>query len=333
MKNKVFISTLLILAMIASVTACSSKETVKETAEETTAETTAKTTTEESEETTETEATESEETESGLFEFTQNNFPTLDGSTSTKPMAVAIASVLLGIDTEEADSLLTFHKTTDSFRYFCEGSADMLIVAQPSDEAIASLNDELGSDNYIMEPFASEALVFVVNKDNPIESLTTEQIQKIYTGEITNWKEVGGEDLEIVPIQRNHEAGSQVMMEKLVMKDIEMMEPPVDYIASTMNELTETVKSFDNSSNAIGYTVYYYAKNMKFADGLKIIKVDDVDPSPETIKNKDYPFINPYFLVIRSGLESDDPTQILYDWIMSDDGQKLVDKQGYVPVK
>ena len=72
---------------------------------------------------------------------------------------------------------------------------------------------------------------------------------------------------------------------------------------------------------------------MKFADGLKIIKVDDVDPSPETIKNKDYPFINPYFLVIRSGLESDDPTQILYDWIMSDDGQKLVDKQGYVPVK
>ena len=100
-----------------------------------------------------------------------------------------------------------------------------------------------------------------------------------------------------------------------------------------MNELTETVKSFDNSSNAIGYTVYYYAKNMKFADGLKIIKVDDVDPSPETIKNKDYPFINPYFLVIRSGLESDDPTQILYDWIMSDDGQKLVDKQGYVPVK
>ena len=348
MKKAKLVSAILTSAMLLSMTACSSQKDATETTADTSkAEETTEGMEPEESETTEAEETEPEEAEDtsestkeetepsktsekagDLFEFTQDNFPVLDGSTSTKPMAVAIASVLLGMSTEEADAFLTFHKTTDSFSYFKYGDADMLIVAQPSAEALESISDV----DYIMEPFASEALVFVVNKDNPIDSLTTEQIQKIYTGEITNWKEVGGEDLEIVPIQRNHEAGSQVMMEKLVMGDIEMMEPPVDYQVGTMEALTTAVKSYDASSEAIGYTVYYYAKNMKYADGLKILKVNDVEPNPDSIRNKEYPFINPYFLVLRNGLEENDPTKILFDWLMSEEGQKLVDKQGYVAV-
>ncbi len=267
------------------------------------------------------------ETEQTGFEFTYTNFPVLDGSTSTKPMAVAIKSVLLGISTENADASMEFHKTTLSFNYLIDGTADLLIVAQPSEEAIAMLGDD-----FIMEPFASEALVFVVNSDNPVDSLTTEQIQKIYTGEITNWKEVGGDDLEIVPIQRNHEAGSQVMMEKLVMSGLEMMDAPIDYFAGGMEELTTLVRSFDGSADAIGYTVYYYAYNMKYAEGLKILKVDGVDPNSDTIKSGEYPFINPYYLVISKDKKEDDPAKILFDWILSPEGQELVDKQGYVPV-
>ena len=90
------------------------------------------------------------------------------------------------------------------------GNVDLLIAAEPA-EVIWQEKEEQ-KFQWQMEPFAIDALVFVVNADNPVDSLTTEQIQKIYTGEITNWSEVGGDDLDIVPFQRNEEAGSQTAM-------------------------------------------------------------------------------------------------------------------------
>ena len=169
------------------------------------------------------------------FQFTKDNYPVIDGSTSTKPMATSITSVMLGIPRSDADDMLTFHKTTQSFRYLMDGEADMLICAQPADSVIETMKEE--KFEYEMEPFSAEALVFVVNVNNPVESLTVEQIQKIYTGEIKNWKEVGGEDKEIVAVQRNKEAGSQVMMEKLVMGDLEMMDAPEELMPGDMGGL------------------------------------------------------------------------------------------------
>jgi phosphate transport system substrate-binding protein len=271
------------------------------------------------------------ETKNDLFEFTKANYPVIDGSTSTKPMATAITSVLLGISRDEADSMLTFHKTTESFRYLISGEANLLICAQPADSIFDMMKQE--KFEYEMEPFASEALVFVVNQSNPVESLTTEQIQKIYTGEITNWKEVGGEDRKIMPIQRNKEAGSQVMMEKYVMKDLTMMEAPTEMVVGDMGGLIEAVKSFDNSADAIGYTPYYYATQMKMADGLKIIKVDDVMPAKESIQKGEYPFRTSYYVVINKDAKEDSPERILFNWVLGEDGQKLAEMEGYVPVK
>ncbi len=334
-------------------TGCSTKETSSTTSATTSATTSVtteatttteaptETTTEATEATTEstTEATEATtesttaptESQKHVFEFTKGNYPTLDGSTSTKPMATAITSVLLGIPREEADKMLTFHKTTESFRYLMRDEAKLLICAQPADSVIEMMKEE--NYEYDMEAFASEALVFVVNASNPIESLTTEQIQKIYTGEITNWKELGGEDRKIVPIQRNKEAGSQVMMEKIVMKDLKMMEAPKELVVGDMGGLIEAVKSFDNSADAIGYTPYYYATNMKMADGLKIIKVDNVNPEKTTIQKGEYPFRTSYFVVINKNAKEDSPERILYNWILGADGQKLAEMEGYVPVK
>lgn len=183
-----------------------------------------------------------------------------------------------------------------------------------------------------MEPFAVDALVFVVNADNPVDSLTVEQVQKIYTGEITNWSEVGGDNLEIVPFQRNAEAGSQTAMLKLVMKDLPMMEAPADYVRGEMGDLIEAVAAYDGTHAAIGYTVYYYANDMKMADGLKILSIDGVVPCADTIRSGAYPFLNNYYVLTAADLPEDDPAQILYDWILSEEGQKLVAHEGYVSV-
>ena len=88
---------------------------------------------------------------------------------------------------------------------------------------------------------------------------------------------MGGEDREIVPFQRNKGGGSQAIMEKEVMGDLEMMQPAnTEYFIGTMEGLIEAVRSFDGSPAAIGYTVYYYAEDMNMADGLKLLKVDGV---------------------------------------------------------
>ena len=264
------------------------------------------------------------------FVFTRENFPRLDGSTSTVPLAQAVAAVLLGESRETASELIQFSRTTRSYRHLMAGEADLLLAAEPA-EAIWTEKAQAGFD-WEIAPFAIDGLVFMVNADNPVDSLTADQVRRIYTGEITNWKEVGGEDVPIVPFQRNEEAGSQTAMKKLVMGNLPLMEAPKEYVSSAMGALVEVIASYNDSAAAIGYTVYYYAHDMKMADGLKILAVDGVQPNADTIRSHQYPFINDSYVVIRAGLAPDDPAKVLYDWIMSEEGQALVAHEGYVSV-
>ena len=210
------------------------------------------------------------------FVFTRDSLPRLDGSTSTAPMAQAMCAVLLGEGREQVADLVQFSRTTQSYRNLMAGAADLLLAAEPAPEVAQELKQE---GEWLLTPFATDALVFVVNEDNPVDSLTTEQVRKIYTGQITNWKEVGGEDLDIIPFQRNSEAGSQTLMEKLVMDGLEMMDAPEAWVPDSMMGLLEAVREYDNSPSAIGYTVYYYANDMEMAKGLKVLTIDGVSPS------------------------------------------------------
>lgn len=265
-----------------------------------------------------------------VFEFTRDNFPRMDGSTSTIPLGQAIASVLLGEPRDQVAELAMFNKTSQSYRNLMNGDADILIAAEPS----ASIFEELKTAGfeYEMTPFATDALVFIVNENNPVTNLTTEQVQKIYTGEITNWKEVGGADIKIEAFQRNETSGSQALMVKLVMKDLTMATPPEGYTVGEMEGLISAVKSFDGSASALGYTVYYYADDMAMAKGLKILSIDGVQPSDETIASGAYPYLNPYYVVIAANAEEDNPARIMYNWLLSPEGQNLIKTEGYVPV-
>lgn len=268
--------------------------------------------------------------EEEFFTFTRENFPKLDGSTSTAPLAEAVCSVLLGESREDVADLVQFSKTTNAYRNLLDGNADLLIVGEPN-ETILTEKKEAGFQ-WEQMPFATDAFVFVVNEDNPVDSITVDQARKIYTGEITNWKELGGEDREIIPFQRNAEAGSQSIMEKLVMQGTPMMEAPTGYIVGTMGQLMEAVKGYDGSPGAIGYSVYYYAEEMKMAQGLKLLALEGVEPTPETIRGEEYPLLNPKYVVIPAGAADDAPNRVLYNWLLSEEGQRLVDHEGYVSI-
>lgn len=262
------------------------------------------------------------------FRFTRENFPRLDGSTACLPMAEAICSVLLGESREEVQDLIHFNRTTQSFRNLMEGECDLLLAGQPN----AAVFDEMEEQGfaYDLEQLGTDALVFLVNENNPVESVSTEQLRGIYTGQITNWKELGGEDVPIIPLQRNEGAGSQALMKKLVMGDTPLMEAPKEFIPGSMGELMDTVKSYDGSANAIGYSVYYYAHDMEMARGLKLLKVDGVEPSKQTIRSGEYPHLNAYYCVIAHDTPADSPIRILYDWLVTEDGRRLLESEGYV---
>lgn len=265
-----------------------------------------------------------------VFKFTRENFPRMDGSTACIPLGQALASVLLGESREDVADLVQFNRTTQSFRNLMAGQADILISGEPNKAVFDEMEEQhFEADIFV---FGRDALVFVVNESNPVDNLTTDQIRDIYSGKITNWKEVGGNDEPIIAIQRNEGAGSQALIKKLIMKDVPMTEAPEDYVIGSMGELMTAVKSYDDSANAIGYSVYYYAHDMEMAKGLKLLKVDGVEPSKQTIRDETYPHLNAYYCVIAHDTPEDSPIRYLYNFIQSEDGQRLIDSEGYVSV-
>ena len=152
------------------------------------------------------------------------DYPTLDGSTATLPLSYLLYQRATGLDEAAAKAAIQHNKTTQSFYNLVFGSADLLLVYEPSQDAWDLAAYEGTELEY--KPIGLDAPVFLINDANPVESMTPQQVVDLYAGKITNWKEVGGEDLPIVAYQRIENSGSQVMVEAQVMKDVPMMDAP-----------------------------------------------------------------------------------------------------------
>jgi len=267
------------------------------------------------------------------FTFTHENFPGMDGSPATAPLAQAVACVLLGETRENIADMTIFTRTSQAYRNLALKDCEIIIAGEPTPDVL----DELTLNNFEIEmaPIALDALVFIINVANPVESLTFEQVIDIYTGRITNWNQVGGEDTEIIAFQRNEEALSQVLIQKLVMDWQQMADAPIESFSAAfdMEDAITAIKGFDGSPGAIGYTMYYYASVMEMAEGYKIIAVDGTKPDNETIRNGSYPFVNPYYAVIHAAEPEDGSSRIMFNWLMTDEGQALIEREGYVPLK
>lgn len=268
--------------------------------------------------------------------LTAEEFPLLDGSTACIPlMAQMMADTVFDMDLETAQSSITVSTTAyawERFGLYDDGyySAKMLVVY----EAPEYVKEELAEAKAELEQKAigRDALVFIVNENNPVQSLTRQQLLDIYAGKITNWKEVGGQDLEIIPFQRGEDSGSQTLFRKLLIQDNELMTPPSELAPAAMGELVDSIAAYNNSANAIGFSVYYYIDQMYSQPGLRLIAVDDVLPSNETIASQEYPLCNEFYAVIHANAAADSPERRLYDWLDTDEGLDCIKKSGYVAV-
>ncbi len=264
------------------------------------------------------------------FEFTKENYPQMGGSLANQPLGEAVTATVLGIDRQEASSMITFEgSTTDNYKAIVDGEFDILIAYEPSEEALEYA--ESNGTELEMVAIGTDALVFICSNENEIESLTTDEIKEIYKGNIKNWSEVGGSEHPIIPYQRNKDSGSQTLFDKLVNLGDELMPAPANLKVGSMIGLLEAVADYDDSADALGYTVYYYLTNMESEklDSSKILAVDSVVPSNETILLGEYPFVNDFYVVIRKDAKENSPERILYNWICSEQGKQLAKNENY----
>jgi ABC-type phosphate transport system substrate-binding protein len=259
-----------------------------------------------------------------------DDYPIVDGSTATLPLSYALMQAATGSTLEEAQAAISHSKTTESFYALVDDRADLLLVYEPSQDAYDYASQS--SVKLLMKPIGRDALVFLVNPANPVQSLTRDQLVDIYTGKAANWKDVGGEDLPIVAYQRIENSGSQVMMERQVMQGAVMKDAPKELRTDEMAELIDEVASYKDAPSAIGYSVYYYVHNMYSNSNIRQMQVGGVTPDNTTIASGAYPFTQDFYAVIRADAPKDSAQYKLYDWLTTDEGQALITDAGYVAV-
>ena len=255
--------------------------------------------------------------------------PRLDGATALYPVYSAIVqaayprNVIYGMPMD--DPLVLCTKTNKAYQRLIEGAADVIFCAGPSDEQLA--NARAAGVELELTPFGAEAFVFTVNADNPLENISTEQIRGVYSGAITDWSELGVDGLgEIVAYQRPKNSGSQTALEEL-MGDVALMIPPQQSVSDGMEDILNNIE-YRNLPNAFGYSFRFYCTEM-VGSGVRLLSIDGVEPTVENIRSGAYPHVTALYAVTRRG-ESNPNVQILLDWLTSEQGQKLVEKCGYV---
>ncbi|GAA0344254.1 hypothetical protein GCM10008967_38370 [Bacillus carboniphilus] len=266
--------------------------------------------------------------EESTFKITKSNLPKLDGATALYPVYAAFAqAVYPEKEYNQDNSEVVSRQTSGAFHSLFYGHSDIIFTAHPSEnqmERAKSMGFELE-----LTPIGREAFVFFVHSDNPVEELTIEEIQGIYSGEITNWKEVGGKNQKIRAYQRPEDSGSQSALQNL-MGDIPLMVPPSEDIVTGMGGIIRETTNYRNKTNAIGFSFRHFSQDMVDLGKIKNIEVEGVLPTKENIKNGSYPIIGEFYAITAGNKNSN--IEPFIDWMISEQGQKIVELSGYVPV-
>ena len=213
-----------------------------------------------------------------------------------------------------------------------EGNTDVIIASRDISRNEKALSAELNVE-IETAPLAVDALVFIVNPNNPVKNLTADQIRKIYTGEITNWKQVGGKDHTITPYIRDADSGSQEKMETLVMNGLTMIDGT--YMPEIIgSQMTSPYMQLEYDEYGIGYTPYFYCTAMvRDLMQVKMISINGVMPSKESLRENKYPFTSHIYAAVRKTENHDSMAYKLFRFLFTDKGADMIDESGYIAVR
>ena len=257
------------------------------------------------------------------------NLPKIDGAAALFPVYSAFVNAVYPNTTKLHDGIFEYNNTPDGYRLLAEKETDIFIGVYPSDEQRAYAEENQTTFEYT--PIGTEAFVFFVHKDNPITNLTTEQIKDIYSGKITNWKDVGGKNEKIAAFQRNEGSGSQSMLKRF-MGDTPIADAPTEMVNDLMAGIIEQVADYKSKTNSIGFSFRYYVEGIIKNPDIKMISIDGAAPTSENIRNGSYPILTPIYAVTYKENQNGNVDKLL-EWILSDEGQYIINETGYVRIK
>ncbi|MDR1003642.1 MAG: substrate-binding domain-containing protein [Prevotellaceae bacterium] len=258
------------------------------------------------------------------------DLPLLDGATALYPVYSAFAqAVYPKKEYAQYDSEVACNNTIRAYNKLINRAGDIIFVAPPSEEQLKMAEQAGVKFNYTS--IGKEAFVFFVNAHNPVENLTVTQLQDIYAGKITNWQALGGRDEGIRAFQRNENSGSQTAFVHF-MQGKTIMKPPKEDVIAGMGGIVSQTADYANYGNSIGFSFRFYVNEMTKNNEVKILKVNDVYPNIETISNGDYLMASPFFAVTLADNKKPEVTALL-EWIVSEQGQYLVEKTGYCSMR
>lgn len=236
---------------------------------------------------------------------------TTDGSTSMNKVIGALGEAF------ESDTGITV-----SYNATGSGAGIQAVLEGRCDIGLSSrrLKDEEKAKGLEETILAYDGIAIIVNSENPVNGLDLETIAKIYTGEITNWKEVGGNDRQIVLIGREAGSGTRDGFESITGTEGE---------CKYRQELTSTgdvITSVASNADAIGYASLASVK-----DTVKALTVGGVVPSEATVKNGTYVVQRPFVLVTKQGVKLSDSAQKFFDYVTSKAANEIISEAGVVP--
>ncbi len=259
-----------------------------------------------------------------------DNLPVLDGAAALVPVYAAVIDNVYrkGCVTYEGgkfsddnyygenfaeDSAMQYKNTVRGYQALVDGATDILFCAGPSEEQKQYAADK--GIELIYVPIGLEGFVFFVNQNNPVDNLTTEQIQKIYSCEYTNWADVGGANRTINPVTRLKGSGSQTTFESFM----------GDHKIGKKSVLAITGAS-------IGFSFRYYMDGIVENSEVKMLSLNGVYPSAENIQTRSYPIVAQFYAIFRADNKNEN-IPVLIEWLLSEEGQQLIEQCGYVRIK
>ena len=205
----------------------------------------------------------------------------------------------------------------------------MILAYAPSVEMIRELK---GFDTrWKSEGIGYDALVMVSGRKNPVDSLTVQQIRDIYSGKITNWKEVGGHDEPIRIFIQDQDSGLQTAFEHQIMQTVPIIKPQTEWFYERKGVAVERLASFDGGSDALGFTSRALLEQIEASDKVKTIRVDNVPATMKTIEDGSYPLILEVYLATND--EHDRLIRQIRQWFETDRGRQLLREHNLVEKK
>lgn len=288
----------------------------------------------------------------GIENISFDNYPKVDGSTSSSVLSMMVACKLLGAPYRWIEpgivSEWTLHpvyeelpeqyrdffseriktsRTHGAFMNLIDGEADIILTHRtisPDEKAHA----ESVGVTLIETPIALDAFVFVVNKKNPVKTITVDQIQKIYMGKITNWSQIGGNNAKMKVFTRPRNSGSEEIFRYLVMADLE----PADFPESDIGGMAQVFGEIKEYETGICYTFNNYKLLQARVPDSEVpkIAINGIFPDENTVKDRTYPFISEVHVAIRVDLDRNSMAYKLYEWLQSENAKSAITECGFL---